>query len=93
MIAARTNTYPGNCARCGGWVEAQEGMLGDKVDGRWTVEHRTKCPTGPVYAPTAARAGRRCEVCGASVAHFTHDLSGIGGYACRRCDDGSLSFA
>ena len=47
-------------------------------------------------AATAARysrpAGHSCECCGAPNARYARDLSGIGGYACRTCNDGALSF-
>ena len=47
-------------------------------------------------AATAARysrpAGHSCECCGAPNARYARDLSGIGGYACRTCIDGALSF-
>lgn len=42
---------------------------------------------------TSHGASQRCAECGRPGARMTHDMSGIGGYACRRCDDGSLSFA
>ena len=48
---------------------------------------------GRTASTHAARpAGHACECCGAPRAHYARDLSGIGGYACRSCDDGSLSF-
>lgn len=45
MTATKTrpNTYAGNCRNCGSRVPAQAGLLGGKVDGRWTVLH-TECP-------------------------------------------------
>jgi hypothetical protein len=42
---ARSNTYPGNCSRCGARVPAEGGLLGPKVDGRWTVLHAGECPS------------------------------------------------
>lgn len=40
------------------------------------------------------RTKRSCESCGSTTGvHHATDMSGIGGYACRRCDDGTLSFA
>lgn len=39
------------------------------------------------------RGGRRCQECGSSYGvHEACDLSGIPGWACNRCDDGTLSF-
>ena len=47
-------------------------------------------------AATATRytrpAGHSCECCGAPNARYARDMSGIGGYACRSCNDGALSF-
>ena len=47
-------------------------------------------------AATTARysrpAGHSCECCGAPNARYARDMSGIGGYACRTCNDGALSF-
>ena len=40
----KANVYAGRCAKCAGHVAAGAGLLGSKVDGRWTVEHAT-CPT------------------------------------------------
>ncbi len=40
---SRSNAYQGICRKCGGHVAAQAGLLGPKVNGRWTVEHAT-CP-------------------------------------------------
>ena len=38
-------------------------------------------------------SAHRCAECGsARGVHFARDMSGIGGWACRRCDDGFLSF-
>lgn len=37
--AARPNTYAGVCSECGNRVAAGAGLLGSKVDGRWTVRH------------------------------------------------------
>lgn len=43
-----------------------------------------------------ANCGTRCQSCGTSShragLHLARDLSGLAGTACRRCDDGSLSF-
>lgn len=39
----RPNRYPGKCARCGVHVEAEAGLLGERVGSRWTVIH-TECP-------------------------------------------------
>lgn len=42
---------------------------------------------------TAYPPARRCEDCGSTRGvHWATDMSGIGGYACRSCDDGTLSF-
>lgn len=50
----RPNTYPGTCSGCGSHVAAQGGVLGGRVDGRWTVRH-TECPTTPAPTATATR--------------------------------------
>ena len=48
---------------------------------------------GRTASTHAARpAGHSCECCGAPNARYARDLSGIGGYACRSCNDGTLSF-
>lgn len=39
---ARPNTYAGICTMCGTKVAAGAGLLGGKVNGRWTVRH-TDC--------------------------------------------------
>lgn len=52
----RPNSYAGTCSRCGTHVAAQAGLLGPKVDGRWTVEH-TECPA--VDATATVRTTRR----------------------------------
>lgn len=39
----RPNTYGGDCVNCGRRVEASLGLLGEKVDGKWTVKH-IECP-------------------------------------------------
>lgn len=42
---------------------------------------------------TRPSPGRSCESCGSSRGvHPATDMSGVGGYACYRCDDGSLSY-
>jgi hypothetical protein len=46
----RPNAYAGACAKCGERVEAGAGLLGDKVDGRWTVEH-VECPAAQQELP------------------------------------------
>ena len=38
----KANTYAGRCANCGSRVDAGNGFLGPKIDGRWTVEHASK---------------------------------------------------
>jgi hypothetical protein len=50
--SVRANKYPGNCSSCGGYVAAEAGQLGDKVDGRWTVKHTGECPA---QAPAASQ--------------------------------------
>jgi hypothetical protein len=52
--APRPNQYPGKCAKCGGRVEAGAGLLGDKVDGKWTTLHTT-CPEATPAEPVAPR--------------------------------------
>lgn len=49
--SARPNKFAGICLACGGNVPAGTGILGTKVDGRWTVTHTPDgCPTGPTGA-------------------------------------------
>lgn len=36
--AVKRNAYPGKCADCGSWIEANTGILA-KVDGKWVVRH------------------------------------------------------
>lgn len=63
---ARPNTYAGPCATCGAHVAAAAGILGAKINGRWTVAHAT-CPTTPAPARTYAAecdAGHRRPVKG-----------------------------
>ena len=55
QTSTRPNTYPGTCTRCHGHVPAQGGLLGGKVNGRWTVTHTT-CPTTSSPARPAAPA-------------------------------------
>ncbi|MBW3069275.1 hypothetical protein GZ998_07130 [Actinomyces sp. 594] len=46
------------------------------------------------HGGSRSKGGRRCEECGSTRGvHLAYDLSGIPGYACYRCDDGTLSFA
>lgn len=88
--ATRSNAYAGTCSGCGNRVAAHEGLLGDKVNGRWTVKH-TDCTTPTTHSARTRTRGHACEACGARNAHWAYDMSGIGGYACHRCDDGTLS--
>lgn len=50
----RRNAYAGDCTRCGRRVGANEGLLGDKVNGRWTVTHDGPCPVQQVLPGTEA---------------------------------------
>lgn len=43
--------------------------------------------------PSASGSRHRCQECGRLGAHRAYDMSGIPGYACNCCDDGTLSFA
>lgn len=46
---ARPNKYAGKCHKCGAHVPATTGLLGPKVEGKFTVEHRDgECSTTPV---------------------------------------------
>lgn len=110
QTATRPNAYAGDCSSCGTRVAASAGLLGPKVNGRWTVQHTT-CPTATTRTRTSAPRVRTsadadfgrgrnyptrtndgtCESCGRRGAHWATDMSGISGYACRTCDDGSLS--
>lgn len=72
--SARRNRYAGRCDNCGGWVEAEQGLLvGSK--GAWKTLHDGECPkaaTQPEQTPQAApeRSGKpnlyggRCADCG-----------------------------
>ena len=96
-MTARPNTYAGACTQCSGQVAAGAGLLGGKVNGRWTVRHAacgsTPPPKRTVTKSTARRtSSHRCESCGRSGAHLASDSSGIVGYVCYRCDDGAASF-
>lgn len=62
----RSNTYAGKCV-CGAWVKAGAGVLGGKVNGRWTVEcgHCVAIPSRsrsatPLAVRTATRKARHC---------------------------------
>ncbi len=59
----------------------------------WHGDGVSLCTTESVSPrPEARRGPPECEVCGYRRAHLAHDLSGLAGYACYRCDDGFLSF-
>ncbi len=95
--ATRPNTYAGTCIMCSGPVAAGAGLLGGKVQGRWTVRHAVCGSTAPAKRTTTKSTARRtsshrCESCGRSGAHLAADSSGIVGYVCHRCDDGVASF-
>ncbi|HMT51183.1 MAG TPA: hypothetical protein PKC36_13660 [Dietzia sp.] len=51
--ATRTNTYAGTCSECGERVAAAAGLLGPKVDGRWTVRHADCQPQVTTYRSAA----------------------------------------
>lgn len=55
------------------------------------IGHTTRKPR--THHTTRKTNTHRCESCGRSGAHQTTDISGITGWACNRCDDGSLSLA
>lgn len=79
-----TNRYPGKCSACGQWLDAGAGLLGPKVDGRWTVKHDGTCPArpsklvaSPVYAGRSGgvqhasgrnRRAASCDRCGEHIA-------------------------
>ena len=46
----KANVYAGTCSKCGAHVAAQAGLLGSKVNGRWTVRH-TDCAANTQVAP------------------------------------------
>ena len=53
---ARANTYAGTCTRCHTSVAAGAGLLGGRVDGRWTVTHRDgQCAASAASAATPAK--------------------------------------
>jgi hypothetical protein len=44
--------------------------------------------------PSKESGSHRCEECGGTYGvHWAYDMSGIGCWACARCDDGTLSIA
>ncbi|MCI1962822.1 MAG: hypothetical protein LKJ18_01815 [Ancrocorticia sp.] len=65
-----------------------------------TATHSRSTYTSPTYTRRYAtgRLGQlgtsshRCEECGRSGAHAARDMSGISGWLCNSCDDGSASF-
>lgn len=63
-MSTRPNSYPGTCTSCAGHVPAAAGLLGGKVDGRWTVQH-TSCPqvgAGTTVSAHAAHAASPSRV-------------------------------
>ena len=68
----------------------------DKViwtDGKVQIASIKQAGTRTATATRYTRpTGHSCECCGAPNARYARDLSGIGGYACRTCNDGALSF-
>ena len=68
----------------------------DKViwtDGKVQIASIKQAGTRTATAARYSRpAGHSCECCGAPNARYARDMSGIGGYACRSCNDGALSF-
>src|SRR3990172_7748108 len=89
---ARTNTYAGKCSACGYNVAAQAGLLGGKVNGRWTVRHSYCADTAstPAVASPARRGGyarpsivggRRSCITGGNCSSFG-DGRDCGGYDC-----------
>lgn len=71
---ARRNRYAGRCDSCGGWVEAEQGLLvGSK--GAWKTLHDGECPKAAAEPEQTAQAapersgkpnlyGGRCADCG-----------------------------
>lgn len=60
----------------------------------WSKDGISIVATESADRKPSAGSARRCESCGSTRGvHNAYDLSGIGGLACGRCDDGSLSFA
>lgn len=76
----RSNTYAGTCSKCSTHVAAQAGVLGGKVNGRWTVRH-TNCSktatktvktyVAPFYIGRAYSGNGRCSECGNSGTCFS----------------------
>ena len=68
----------------------------DKViwtDGKVQIASIKQAGTRTATATRYTRpTGHSCECCGAPNARYARDMSGIGGYACRSCNDGALSF-
>ncbi|MFE8938774.1 hypothetical protein ACFYNX_14915 [Streptomyces sp. NPDC007872] len=70
----RTNAYAGRCARCGGDVGAEAGVLLRSAWGRWVTYHPDHAPvpdpngtTSDVSALRPNRWDGECEVCGEAV--------------------------
>lgn len=72
---ARTNRFAGRCAKCSGWVAAEAGILGERVNGKWLVEH-AECPASsrPIYVEAADGSVGRAS---SAVAPATEPEDGI----------------
>lgn len=83
---AKANKFAGTCSSCRRQVPAGAGLLGPKVDGRWTVRHAGCAATTTTARPAARDDHGRCEACGRRSALVTaRDMSGIPCRVCRSC--------
>ena len=74
----KPNRYGGKCLHCGVWIDAEAGLLGPRVDGKWTVQHSV-CPEVPEVAEEAPQPqpqpqrqrrnkyAQKCDLCGRQV--------------------------
>jgi len=74
---ARPNTYAGRCSTCGSHVAAGAGLLGPKVEGRWTVEHTAGQCTAAVLVPRSARDCAWCDEPASAAVHATGECLAI----------------
>ena len=65
-------------------------VLSTGTDGMSIATVATAAHSRSTY--TRPTSSHRCEECGRSGAHAARDSSGISGWLCNSCDDGSASF-
>lgn len=51
----KSNKYGGKCAKCGVWIGAGQGLLGERINGRWSVLH-VECPARVVSKRSTAKS-------------------------------------